>query len=252
MQDEKILAELKEKLGAENEALIKIAYPYMLRKYTGMSLSEIATLCSTTNAVVLHRVKDCEKMLAESPESKFRRLMDEFAKERFHANIPLGAGYNRSLWRNLFSGDWPRNSSLIKWSVTFFVVASSVMGLKILENANRLERVKATAEGILRERWFVYGITFLVTFWIAAMVADMALKRVLKVKERLLLLFAMVLFTGSFWVGGVYLSNRAFSRSVDATMEYHKLMRKWEPIWAEQAKIKAEAEKHKREDNGAN
>jgi len=79
--------------------------------------------------------------------------------------------------------------------------------------------------------------------FLSVVLANMALRGVLSWRDRLLLLGAGVSLAVAAWAGVTYADNRTLARSVDATIEYHKLMRKWEPIWAEQERMKRLVEK---------
>lgn len=243
MKNEKLLEELKTTFGSDNDALVTIAYPYILRKYTTLSLPDIAALCGTSHATVLRRVKDCEKLLNENSDSKFTKLMDDFVKRSgfIETALPAAKGMRvKPIWTKLF------------WlSVTATIAAVLVASFKVFENANRVERIKTLCEGCFDLRAALYLLVFAFIMLLAGMLANEALKRVLNTKERWLLFGAAVVFVGGLGYGARRLDLRILGRSVDATMEYHKLMRYWEPIWAEEAKRKAESSKIKPESDDA-
>lgn len=239
-QEEKLLGELKEAFGGDNDALVTIAYPYILRKYTTVSLPDIAALCGTTHSTILRRVRDCDRLMTENADSKFRRLMDDFVGSHFKGT-PQGG---RSLSEDVVFRIKPIWKTLFRWSAVATIAAVLFASFKVFENGNRLVRVKTLCEGWIDLRIALHVLVFVLIMAVAAMLANEALKRVLNAKERWLLLGATIVFVCGIGYGARRLDLQILGRSVDAAMEYHKLMRYWEPIWADEAKKKAVTEKH--------
>lgn len=140
---------------------------------------------------------------------------------------------------------------LLVWSAMSLTAIGVAIIFTICENTNRITWLRGEVvrlfDARLCERVIIIGVLVIM----AVISANTALRQVLTRKERLLLLGATVSLTVAMWTGISYMANRTFARSLDATIEYYKLMRKWEPIWAEQAKMKELAEQGKKKESEA-
>jgi len=137
----------------------------------------------------------------------------------------------------------------VVWSAMSLTAIGVAIIFTICENVNRISWLRGEVvrlfDARLSERVIIIGVLVMM----AVISANAALRRVLTRKYRLLLLGAAVSLAVAMWTGVSYMANRTFARSLDATIEYHKLMRKWEPIWAEQAKMKELAEQDKKKES---
>jgi len=119
--------------------------------------------------------------------------------------------------------------------VTAGIIAISVavVAFKILENANRVAHLRTMMGGRVGLRVALYAGIIVLLMGVCMMLADMAVGRVLRRKERLCLAGALLALACAIGTGIKCANDKTYTRSLDAIIDHHQLMRKWEPIWTE-------------------